>query len=110
MKETASAFSISATKTAVSKGAAASVGILHPDRNRQSQWPGCNEIYQIYPVRVCSGESGRQLVCPYPGCMDKDKPCKTAFRGTAQRFSGNSFKCLIAGLSEGQIRLEMARG
>ena len=62
-------------------------------------------------MRDSSGESGRQLVRPYPGCMDKDKPYKTAFRGTAQRDSGElQAEYLILGLTEGQIRLEMAQG
>ena len=39
-------------------------------------------------MRDSSGESGRQLVRTYPGRMDKDKPYKTAFRGTAERDSG----------------------
>ena len=49
---------------------------------------GADSVNEQRGMRDNGRESGRQLVCPYPGCMDKDKPCKTAFRGTAQRDSG----------------------
>ena len=34
-------------------------------------------------MRDSGRESERTLVSPYPGCMDKDKFYKTAFRGTS---------------------------
>ena len=33
------------------EGCCRKCGNLHPGRNSESQWPGCNEIYKIYPVR-----------------------------------------------------------